>query len=326
MRVDKAYKSLSSNKIVFTGEVNKSAALLLETTDLSISAVKVNLSLLQCPPGYTYYTDTSKCHCSSEQQSSTKKHFHYITILQCSPTNNYSALIDSGQWAGYVYLKGEMQFATASYSFSLCGYPQSKRKDGKHYLPLNRSLLSDYVCSSNRAGILCGDCKPHYTTYYHSTTYKCHDNQNCQSGIVFYLLSKILPVTVIFLVITLFDVNLTSGAMYSFIFYSQILNSQFNNVYTIILRENKWPLRYTLEFFKMISGIIDFEILENAYMSYCMLPRATVMDIFTLEIRIDLLCLFLNRSHHHRIKIKLFLYLHKVLSQVWEEEYLWISH
>ena len=33
--VDKAYRSLSSNKIIFTGEVNKSAALLLETTDLS---------------------------------------------------------------------------------------------------------------------------------------------------------------------------------------------------------------------------------------------------------------------------------------------------
>ena len=175
-----------------------------------------------------------------------------------------------------------LKFATASCSFSLCGYPQSKHKDRKHYLPLNRSLLSNYVCSSNRAGILCGDYKPHYTTYYHSPTYECHDNRNCQSGIVFYL-SKILPVTVIFLVITLFDVNLTSGAMYSFIFYSQILNSQFNNVYTIILRENKWPLRYTLEFFKMIYGIIDFEILENAYMLYCVLPRVTVMDILFLK-------------------------------------------
>ena len=55
MRVDKAYRSLSSNKIFFTGEVNKSAALLLETTDLSNSAVKVNVSLLQCPLGYNYH-------------------------------------------------------------------------------------------------------------------------------------------------------------------------------------------------------------------------------------------------------------------------------
>ena len=81
VRVDKAYRSLSSNKIVFTGEVNKSATSLLETTDLSNSAVKVNISLLQCPPGYTFYNNTSKCHCSSEQQSSTSKHFHYLTIL-----------------------------------------------------------------------------------------------------------------------------------------------------------------------------------------------------------------------------------------------------
>ena len=60
VRVHKAYRSLSSNKIIFTGEVNKSAALLLETNDLSNAAVKVNVSILQCPPGYTYYNDTSK--------------------------------------------------------------------------------------------------------------------------------------------------------------------------------------------------------------------------------------------------------------------------
>ena len=105
--------------------------------------------------------------------------------------------------------------------------------------------------------------------------------------------STCCPVTVIFLVITLFDVNLTSGAMYSFIFYSQILNSQFNNVYTIIQRENKWPLRYTLEFFKMIYGIFDFEILENAYMLYCVLPRATVMDILLLKYALTFYAFFL---------------------------------
>ena len=38
-----------------------------------------------------------------------------------------------------------------------------------------------------------------------------------------------------------------------------------------------------LEFFKMIYGIFDFEILENAYMLYCVLPRATVMDILLLK-------------------------------------------
>ena len=42
-------------------------------------------------------------------------------------------------------------------------------------------------------------------------------------------------------------------------------------------------IRYTLEFFKMIYRIFDFEILKNTYMSYCMLPRATVMDIIAVE-------------------------------------------
>ena len=108
--------------------------------------------------------------------------------------------------------------------------------------------------------------------------------------------------------------------MYSFIFYSQILNSQFNNVYTIILRRNKWPIRYTLEFFKMIYGIFDFEVLENAYMSYCMLPRATVIDILLLKYVLTFYAFFLIIAII--IKIEIFLCLYQVLPQVWEEEHL----
>ena len=269
VRIDQGYRTLSTNKIVLEGTENSSANLILETSGLSNSAIMIKVNLLQCPPGYSYYK--SKCNCLSSHD-----------VISCSHLS-YEALIDCGKWAGYLYYNGTMQFVTPRCSISLCSYPKSHSKDGKHYLPLNRSELNDYVCSPHRHGTLCGNCNTNYTTYFHSPTFKCGDTNNCSSGIAFYLLSEILPVTLIFLFITLFDVNLTSGALYSFIFYAQILNYQFNNVYPVIVRENKGILLYTFEFLKLVYGIFDFDVFENDSISFCIMPKATVLDMLILK-------------------------------------------
>ena len=279
IRIDQGYRTLSTNKIVLEGTENSSANLILETTGLSNSGKMIKVTLLQCPPGYSYYK--SKCNClSSQNQSDTQSNSN--DIISCSLLS-YKALINCGKWAGYLYYNGTKQFVTPHCSISLCSYPKSHSKDGKHYLPLNRSELNDYVCSPHRHGTLCGNCNTNYTTYFHSPTFKCGDTNNCSSGIAFYLLSEILPVTLIFLFIMLFDVNLTSGALYSFIFYAQILNNQFNNVYPVIVRENKGILLYTFEFLKLIYGIFDFNVFENDSISFCIMPKATVLDMLILK-------------------------------------------
>ena len=281
-RIAQGYRTLSTNKIAFEGTENSSASLILETKGLSNSAKMIKVTLLQCPPGYIYYE--GRCDClSSQHQSATKSNTNVMSeVISCSPSS-YEALIGSGKWAGYISFDGTMHFVTPRCSISLCSYPRNHLKNGKHYLPLNRSELNDYVCSAHRHGTLCGSCKTDYTTYFHSPTFKCGDTNNCSSGIVFYLLSEILPVTVIFLFITLFDVNLTSGALYSFIFYAQILNNQFNNVYPVIVRENKGFLLYTFEFLKMVYGIFDFDVFENDSISFCVMPKATVLDMLILK-------------------------------------------
>ena len=279
VKIDQGYRTLSTNKTVLEGTENSSANLILETSGLSNSAIMIKVNLLQCPPGYSYYK--GKCNCLSRHQSDTQSNSSDV-IISCSLLS-YKALINCCKWAGYLYYNGTMQFVTPHCSISLCSYPKSDSKDGKHYLPLNRSELNDYVCSPHRHGTLCGNCSTNYTTYFHSPTFKCGDTNKCSSGIAFYLLSEILPVTLIFLFIMLFDVNLTSGALYSFIFYAQILNNQFNNIYPVIVRENKGILLYTFEILKMVYGVFDFDVFENDSISFCIMPKATVLDMLILK-------------------------------------------
>ena len=267
--------SIANNYIiVFKGTVGDKATLLLQTTEYS-ARLFINITLYQCPPGYTFLTDT--CHCNS---------IYYYGILYCLEDSN-AAVIDTGLWTGYI---GE-KFATADCVTSLCDYHNSNStKNGGHILPLNYSLLNGHVCASHRNGVLCGSCITGYTTYLHSPSYHCGESTHCQYGPLLYIVSEIIPVTGIFLVILFFNINLTSGALYSFIFYSQVVNSHYGNT---IYQSYNGPLMYLFHAFKIIYGIFDLEIFEIDQLSFCLFKDATIMDLMLIKYLTTLYALLL---------------------------------
>ena len=82
-------------------------------------------------------------------------------------------------------------------------------------MPLKRPDLEKVICGENREGWLCGRCVDDKVVYYHSHEFTCGDSTNCQYGIPIYIVSELIPVTIIFLVILLFNISLTSGALYT---------------------------------------------------------------------------------------------------------------
>ena len=268
-------RSIANNYIVvFKGTVGDKATLLLQTTEYS-ARLFINITLYQCPPGYMFQSDT--CHCNDN---------YYYGILHCLEDNN-AAVIDTGLWAGYI---GE-KFATADCVTSLCDYHNSdSTKHGDHILPLNYSLLNDHVCALDRNGVLCGSCITGYTTYLHSPSYHCGESTHCQYGPLIYIVSEIIPVTGIFLVILFFNINLTSGALYSFIFYSQIVNNHYGNA---IYQSYNGPLIYLFHAFRIIYGIFDLEIFEIDQLSFCLFKDATIMDLMLIKYLTTLYALLL---------------------------------
>ena len=263
--------------IVFKGIVGDKGTLTLQSNEYS-ATLSINVTLYKCPPGYIFLTDT--CHCSYSITG-----LYYYGIVHCLEDKN--AVITTGLWAGYLQEK----FATADCVTSLCDYHNSTSNSyGEHILPLNYSFLNNHVCALHRTGVLCGSCINDYTTYLHSPNYQCGESTLCQYGPLFYILSEIIPVTGIFLVILFFNISLTSGALYSFIFYSQIVNNHYGNT---LYQSYNGPLIYFFNAFKIVYGIFDLDIFEIDQLSFCLFKNATILDLMLIKYLTTLYALFL---------------------------------
>ena len=275
VKIDISYSIGNNYTIVFKGAVGDKGTLSLQTTDYNASLL-INVALSHCPPGYIY--NNGSCHCSHSTS------LYYYGVLHC--VEDGSAVVSTGVWAGYL----KDIFATAVCVTSLCDYHSSiiskNNNNGEHILPLNYSLLNDQVCAIHRTGVLCGSCVTDYTTYLHSPSYQCGETTHCQYGPLLYILSEIIPVTGIFLVILFFNINLTSGGLYSFIFYSQIINN------TLYQSFNDIPAYFFIAL-KLVYGIFDLDILEIDQLSFCLFKNANIMDLMLIKYLTTLYALFL---------------------------------
>ena len=77
----------------------------------------------------------------------------------------------------------------------------------------------------NRTGILCGRCIENNSVYYHSWEYKCGNNDYCEFGALFYILSDILLITIVFVLITFGKLNFNTGLFNGFILFAQLVDS-----------------------------------------------------------------------------------------------------
>ena len=75
----------------------------------------------------------------------------------------------------------------------------------------------------NRKGLVCSECIDGYGPSVTSTKFRCSDCSNAWYGVPLYLLLELVPVTVFYLVLLLFQINLTSAPMIIFILYSNFI-------------------------------------------------------------------------------------------------------
>lgn len=177
------------------------------------------VKLQNCPPGFVLLNQ-SECKCSSSQNLEKK----YFGIEGCNLTS-FKALAKKGMWVGYQ--KNMTNYTDLITGYCPIGFCSRNTRDPVYDLPAVADVakLSDAVCDGNREGILCGKCRKGFSTYYHSPNYKCGWNNLCKIGWLFYILSEILPVTLVFSAIILYDIPLTSGLISGFILYTQVIET-----------------------------------------------------------------------------------------------------
>ena len=85
--------------------------------------------------------------------------------------------------------------------------------------------------------------------------------------------------TVLFLVILIFNISLTSGAVYSFVFYAQLLSTLSITLYGTIPLEST-VTKYVIKIFQFLLGIFSFNIMK---IEFCIFQTDTIMDLLMIK-------------------------------------------
>ncbi len=272
VEIDASYLYVSDGNIRVTGNINSSFQLNLQTIGFHQVVGSVRVTLIDCPPGFVVQENSSatKCVCSTAISQE-----RYEGITQCD-YQSFKALLNKGFWAGCY--KGEL--LTAECPLGYCRYVAGDQP----HVALNKTChaLDEYLCGArNRMGLLCGDCLDNYTVFFHSQRYLCAECKDGHLGWLFYLLSEILPVTLLFFFIVTFNISLTSGDANSFILFAQVLDFfEVNSLGTFTLPTGVETLT---SIYRFIFGIFNLDFFRLDALSFCLWNGATVLDVLVFK-------------------------------------------
>ena len=302
VKIDPSYTYISGRKVLkLYGKPGDKAEISLTNTDFRPITVTIVLTveLNQCPPGFVIKsvpfktnleenlgvrsrTMTLKCVCSAIE----RHHSYYTGIHRCDSENNHAYILH-GYWIGYYNEESEDQLVTGPCPRGFCNYNSNLRDNNlinEYHLPgsASKSALDKFVCTSSRTGKLCGSCRPNYSVFFHGNFYHCKLNShNCRLGPLLYMLSELLPVTVLFVVVLFCDIKFTSGAIYTFIFFAQFMDTMHidaNGLIKIHPIIEAFKRGYQL-FYRMFN--LDFFSLDS--LSFCLMKTATTLDILAFK-------------------------------------------
>lgn len=90
-------------------------------------------------------------------------------------------------------------------------------------IPENLLELNDFMCGPlNRTEFLCKDCIDGFGVSYTSLDYQCCNCSNVWYGIPLYLAIEFLPATILFLIILISNVHVTSAPLTCFVMCVQL--------------------------------------------------------------------------------------------------------
>ena len=255
------------NLVGVTGLVDL-GTLVYEDYDFSVS---INITILNCPPGYALNEDKGECYCVQA---------HYKGLFRCD-NSKMQAFILHGFWIGWCG-HDHHELCTAHCPMGFCSYNGLDDSANEYLLPSSADDLEMNICGVTRKGTLCAKCNDNYSVYFHSKLYKCGETTHCKYGIPLYIASELLPLTVIFMFIIAFDIRFTSGYLNGFIFYAQVLDS--------LVVTARGAIRFTPEarvltaVYQFIYRPLNLDFFDSfEQLSFCIWKGATVMDVLAMK-------------------------------------------
>ena len=147
-------------------------------------------------------------------------------ILSCDPGKCHW-LLKNGFWAGNISVGGPLVVAYCPVGFCLVNVsseyvwiPHSKTDE-----------MSEILCNaSHRTGVLCNECRYGFAPAINPDSFDCVpcSAESSKVNWIYYILSVYVPLFVVFLIIIVFNIRLTTGPVNAFILYAQVVSTTLN--------------------------------------------------------------------------------------------------
>ncbi len=281
--LDSSSRYISDSEITLYGIPGKSTDIGLYTLDPRVLYVTINVTLKPCPPGFTSndptFINMTECTCPTG--------YSYDGLVRCSTVDLTAHLQGQGQWIGKC---GE---ACEDEDTLVAGYSPYTYNlhDAQLKLPHNESSLSKQLCGpSNRLGTSCGMCIQGHAPSLNSRDFYCTkcSSSDLKYHWIFFLLTEMFPQTVLFAILVLFNVSLTSGPANAFLFFAQVITTSFGLYITRIA-----PYRTIWKSVQLVYDIGNLDFFDALIPSYCLSPDMGTAVVITLKYVVAVYPLFL---------------------------------
>jgi len=238
----------------------------VDVTILGIRQIhfQFRLQTRNCSPGFVYDRHTQSCECGDGDSSES-----YTPVVSCTEERP-QAVLNKPHWVGYI--PGNSRDYRDLY-FVPCLPPVCRFK--RKYLDASVENLSKSVCGEGRTGVMCGQCKKDFSMSYHSKSFACKPSSKCKYGFLLYIVSELLPILVVFLVVMVFDLSLTSGGVVCFIFFCQYLETM------TISADSELDLVKIP--YRLFYGMFNLNFFSIESLSFCLFKGSRIQDVVFFE-------------------------------------------
>ena len=211
-----------------------------------------------------------------------------------------------------------------------CPYAYASNTTSRVYssVPSNPTQLNAAICGPySREGLFCGHCSEGFGPSPFPSKYcvNCSDMKSA-SAISLYLFLELFPITILFFVVVIFHLNVTSGPILGYIIYchAHVITLRNNSfMYGSIISSLPSFLALTFRCSLVLSGIWTLEFFQFIVSPFCISDKMTDIHVHMLKLGTALYPQFLVLLTY--IVMELHLHDSKCLSLVWKPYYMCLA-
>ena len=274
VQLDPTYEYITDKRVRLYGGPGEKARVLLGTTGFREITISFEIKMEQCPPGYVTQLNAKlkgmECVCSANTPNKT-----YVGIERCNE-KELKAYMRYGYWFGYDGLLETEETLKSGYCpRGFCSRRRSQLFDS------SSTSLNQFICGKDRQGKLCGSCMANHSHYFHSENNKCFANKHCGVGFFLYLVSEIVPVSILFVTVIFFNIRLTSGAVNGCIFFIQFIDTMFIDANGLI---SFHPIVGVLTSgYLFVYRMFNLNFFTLDQLSFCLWKGANTLDVLSIK-------------------------------------------